>query len=404
MHPRQTREARKARDERDPDRPDALRGEGSRFARGRPASILLALALGSVAAGLIFALAYRELFGRVDAPFVPPTVDAELRAERMQKLVAQAERQYRIKSPIYHHDLARNKSIDAARWGVGKYRLRTNSLGFKDREVRDVPLRSDAHRILFMGDSFTEGVGLEYAKTFVGIIDDELATEGIEVLNGAVSSYSPAIYRRKVRYLIETVGLEFDEVVVFIDISDAQNDGETYYVDDDGIVRKNAATPDQAETFDITTRRYGDGRRRGLWTVDAAAFEKYGRIGLEHMSENMSALHALLQEHGIALTVAIYPWPEQVLAGDLESIQVTHWRAWCEQRDIPLVDYFPVFIRGQSRRQHEKMLERFYMPGDVHWTEKGHERVAEIFLENYHERRRGAATRDVAEEVAKEAS
>jgi hypothetical protein len=401
MHPREPREphdSRDARDEgdpRDPLRPDARSGGGARLPHGR---ILLALALGCVVAGLIFALAYRQLFGRVDAPYVPPTVDAELRAERMQKLVAQAERQYRIKSPVYHHGLARNKSIDDARWGITKYPLRTNSLGFKDREAREVPLHSEAHRILFMGDSFTEGVGLEYGKTFVGIIGDALAEEGVDVLNAAVSSYSPAIYWSKIRYLIETVGLEFDEVVVFIDISDAQNDGETYYVDAEGIVRENPATPDQAETFDITTRRYGDGRRRGLWTVDRAAFEKYGRIGLEHMSGNMSALHDLLQEHGIALTLAIYPWPEQVLAGDLESIQVTHWRAWSEEHGVPLVDYFPVFIRGESRRQHEKMLERYYLPGDVHWTEQGHERVAEIFLEDYHERRGREAARTVAKE------
>ena len=354
--------------------------------------------MGCAVAALVFALAWQQLFGREDAPFVPPTADAELRAQRMQKLIAAAERRYRIKSPVYHHDLARNKSIDDARWGLGRYPLRTNSLGFKDREVREVPLRSDGHRILFIGDSFTEGVGLAYEKTFVGIVDEALAREGIEVLNAAVSSYSTAIYLSKIRHLIETVGLEFDEVVVFIDISDAQNDGETYWVDEEWIVHANEATPDQAETFDITTRRWGDGRRRGLWTVDEAAFEKYGRVGLENMSANMSALHALLDEHGIGLTVAIYPWPEQVLAGDLESIQVTHWRAWCEEHGVPLIDYFPVFIRGTTRRGHEKMLERFYMPGDVHWTERGHRRVAEVFLEDYHARRGSGPSKRVAKE------
>ena len=96
--------------------------------------------------------------------------------------------------------------------------------------------------------------------------------------------------------------------------------------------------------------------------------------------------------------MAIYPWPEQVLAGDLESIQVTHWRAWCEERGVPLIDYFPVFIRGTTRRGHEKMLERFYMPGDVHWTEKGHQLVAEVFLADYHARLGSGPTKRVARE------
>jgi hypothetical protein len=36
--------------------------------------------------------------------------------------------------------------------------------GFKDSGVRDVPLTTDKHRILFMGDSFTEGIGVPYEK------------------------------------------------------------------------------------------------------------------------------------------------------------------------------------------------------------------------------------------------
>ena len=97
MHPRQPREQQ---DERDPLRPDAPQSGRNRFARSRPTRILVALALGCATAGLIFVLAYQQLFGREDAPFVPPTVDAELRARRMQTLIAQAERQYRIKSQV----------------------------------------------------------------------------------------------------------------------------------------------------------------------------------------------------------------------------------------------------------------------------------------------------------------
>jgi hypothetical protein len=42
----------------------------------------------------------------------------------------------------------------------------TDSLGFKDASRRAVP---DRRRILFIGDSFTEGVGLPYEQTFVGL-------------------------------------------------------------------------------------------------------------------------------------------------------------------------------------------------------------------------------------------
>jgi hypothetical protein len=44
----------------------------------------------------------------------------------------------------------------------------TNSLGFKDAMPRNVPLHSKRKRVLFLGDSFTEGLGTSYNETFVG--------------------------------------------------------------------------------------------------------------------------------------------------------------------------------------------------------------------------------------------
>src|SRR6056297_1067703 len=138
---------------------------------------------------------------------------------------------YRTEMPPYHHDFEKKQVVDTATWGNRLYRLRTNSLRFKDTAPRNVPLKADHYRILFIGDSFTEGVGVPYRQTFVGIIGEALSKYGIEVLNAGVVSYSPIIYWRKVKYLLETKGLDFDEVVVFLDISDVQDEARSYYLD-----------------------------------------------------------------------------------------------------------------------------------------------------------------------------
>src|SRR5215831_15703847 len=71
------------------------------------------------------------------------------------------EHAYRIESSLYDHDLA--KSFEGfARWGPFRYHIATNSLGFKDSRPRSVPLTADRPRLLLMGDSFTEGIGLDY--------------------------------------------------------------------------------------------------------------------------------------------------------------------------------------------------------------------------------------------------
>ena len=38
-------------------------------------------------------------------------------------------------------------------------------------------------RIMFIGDSFTEGIMLDWEDTFVGIISDSLKNKNVEVLN-----------------------------------------------------------------------------------------------------------------------------------------------------------------------------------------------------------------------------
>jgi len=84
------------------------------------------------------------------------------------------ERAYRIKSYKYHHDLAKNVSAHRAEWGGTVYSISTNSLGFKDKTNRQISLKTDKKRLVFIGDSFTEGLGFIYEKTFVGLIDETL--------------------------------------------------------------------------------------------------------------------------------------------------------------------------------------------------------------------------------------
>ena len=67
----------------------------------------------------------------------------------------------RIANPIYDHGLVANfDGYDV--WGEARYPLFTNSLGFKDGSVREVPLKADHRRILLIGDSFTEAIGIPY--------------------------------------------------------------------------------------------------------------------------------------------------------------------------------------------------------------------------------------------------
>lgn len=308
-----------------------------------------------------------------------------------------------MRSEVFHHTFAPMVSVVAEHWGPRACPYFTNSLGFRDARVREVPLVSPYRRILFMGDSFTEGVGVPFESTFVGLTAAALEPHGVEVLNGAVSLYSPTIYERKTRWLLQDLGLRFDELVVFVDISDVL-DETAYRLDADdhvvleGLVRRHAdraarawarsrGEPEALGRFlDQHTLLLGfayDALRARFapplhyiagWTFDPALLAEYGQSGLTRARERMDALAALLQARGIKLRIAVYPWPDQILMGDRASLQARFWKSWADGHQAPFLDLFPVFIGDEPPRQ---TVRRYYIPGDVHWNEAGHRRVAE---------------------------
>ena len=96
-----------------------------------------------------------------------------------------------------------------------------NSLGLRDKEY---PLKKPAGttRVLMLGDSFTEGIGVEanetFSKVLEGLLNGEGRTEKYEVINAGVGSYSPLP-----EYLyLKSAGLKLepDVVVLNLDLSD----------------------------------------------------------------------------------------------------------------------------------------------------------------------------------------
>jgi lysophospholipase L1-like esterase len=341
------------------------------------------------------------------------------------------ERSFRTESSIYHHDLRPMKS-EWAQWGPVRYRVHTNSLGFKDASERRIPLESAERRVILIGDSFTEGLGLPYEQTFAGLIAEALRAQSIEVLNAGVTSYSPTIYARKIRYLMDA-GLDFDEVVVFLDISDIEDEASHYVLDAEGrvvdrspeatsrfhvmpkadasafsrfkrflvahsltfrladTVRDRLAGPGaggEAGTTPRSVLEWASAKDRGNWPDDPVLMERYATRGLANASQAMDRLHEDLTAAGRKLTVVVYPWPFQVLASNPDSLQVRYWREWSERRRVAFVDLFPAFVGVADA---EKVIADYYIPGDCHFNAAGSRRFADAFLARFQTRKTAPA-------------
>ena len=176
---------------------------------------------------------------------------------KLKKLLEQNS--VRIKHPVYHHTFKPMISI-ADEYGLMKYRLITNSLGFKDKIRRNVKKKISKKRILFIGDSFTEGVGLKYEETFVGLVHKKI-TNDIDVLNAGRSSYCPYISFLKIKSLIEENNYVINEIFVSIDPTDAQDELFRYFK----FKVKNGLMPD--------TTRYNQNKYRNYLNNSLIALE-----------------------------------------------------------------------------------------------------------------------------------
>jgi hypothetical protein len=72
----------------------------------------------------------------------------------------------------------------------------------------------------------------------------------------------------------------------------------------------------------------------------------------------MDRLHELLSAHGIALSVGVYPWPQQLLYDTVNSRQPRIWRDWCAGKCNQFFDHFPTFFRYKEKHPDFAVLWR----------------------------------------------
>jgi hypothetical protein len=333
---------------------------------------------------------------------------------------------HRIRSEAYHHDIAPMRQIVEV-WGPIRYRYATNSLGFKDASPRQIDLERQDNLWLLLGDSFTEGIGFDFPTSMAGQIAGHVACRGIEVLNAGVGSYAPSVYWRKARHLIETVGLRPKQVIVFLDISDIRDEIENYHEDDLGNLvvpmPKQPSTMERvghflrdhslsARLFTMVRDQIGYVRKSlkrrfqaakalgkkpwqlddadlmefavvphkaSKWTYDGADWAAFGEKGRAKATVNMDQLAELLRRHQIPLTLAVYPWPDQIFRDPQAPRHQGYWRDWAARQGAGFVTLFPAFTTASPR----ETLLTYYIPGDFHWNEAGQRHAAQAFMAGF---------------------
>jgi hypothetical protein len=126
-------------------------------------------------------------------------------------------------------------------------------------------------------------------------------------------------------------------------------------------------------------RRADPEKDRFLWPNKQSAWNEWGQEGLSLCERYMAELQKLCAQHGIRMTIVVYPSPYQLTADSLEGIPATFWRKFAEERRVGFLNLFPAFIGAEPP---QTVYAKYFIKGDIHWNEAGNRHVAEAVLEH----------------------
>lgn len=323
--------------------------------------------------------------------------------------ISDDENVYRIKNEFYHHGFLKNFSTNKARWGNKFYKFCSDFNGFKYDCEKNYETVFD---YAFIGDSFTEGIGLEYKDTFVGMF--EKFTK-FQTVNLGVSSYSPHIYKNKVIYLLDNKIINFNHLIVAVDLSDLNDDKSFNKIN---LSRENLAEINnkkysefnslsekifQIKVFlknnfiitDYLTRQIWWLGIRGLFQNYSNHYIAYNnrnsswgymqesteQKNLNFMVNNMLDLSRYLKKKKIKLTLMIYPHPASILYDSKSSLYKKTWEEFCNVHCDNFIDSFSIFFDFNINK--DQLIDKFYINGDVHFNKNGNNFLFLNLIKNY---------------------
>ena len=108
-----------------------------------------------------------------------------------------------------------------------EYLFQTNSTGLRDKEINARKV-DKKYRLFTIGDSFTEGVGVQYGKRFTELLE-VFSDNNVEYINSGLAGTGPLDYGKPfIKYGLE---LNSDGLLICLYVNDLTNTPESLSAD-----------------------------------------------------------------------------------------------------------------------------------------------------------------------------
>ena len=338
----------------------------------------------------------------------------------------------RVLNRDYKYTFAKKKSFKSTYLGH-KFTINTNNLGFRDYKVRDLD-KSNFYTII-IGDSFVEGLPLEFEDTLVGYLNKKLKDKELkehEFLNAGVASYSTYIYRKKIINILDkNPWIKTDMVILLLDKSDVLDDlsyldrpeyfplvkkkykfkfNDDFFYDlkklylwrfiykqttTGSFIKKlgdivelearnlrdryKLSTKLRKNFFKISSKQVKSFRSINTRTYITNYFygslwETEGKKSVNFSIENLVSLKYYLDSKNIKLLVVLYPWPFEIADRIPRENYLNYILPELEKNKIYHITAYKYFLKGDIYSN----ISNNYIFNDIHFNKQGNKILGDI--------------------------
>jgi hypothetical protein len=297
------------------------------------------------------------------------------------------------------------------------YTVRTDKIGLR---FSGAQRHLNKKNVIFLGDSFTYGLGLNYEDTYVGILEKK-NTE-YNYLNYGVEGYSPSVYHYQIENIIKSK-INFDKVILTLDISDfaEESHGWRYEKNDKYPIRigslQKKKKKEEKETFkkknfkasrfisrEINTFfrtvkiNFAEKNRKknqipgrssmgsfiytDLKDIDPNMWRPLGfEEGVKKIQKKIIKISSLTRSNNAEFYILIWPWPDTLQFGqsqfNLEKFaEELCIKSKCKKL-INVVDEF-----DKIKNTDQDWLNNLYIHGDLHTNKFGNEIISSVIMKD----------------------
>mgnify|MGYP001495735644 CR=1 FL=1 len=325
----------------------------------------------------------------------------------------------------YSYDLSKNCFAFEHKGATPSYNVYTDENGYRIGKIKK---ETKNKKILFLGDSFTYGFGVNYEDSVPGQFSKKLHNE-YEIINLALTGYSPSMNLFKLKeYFDQNNPSEIKKVFYILDITDVHDEANRWkdlnglerpVLIDKNVENEIKKTFELKEKFRSTRllayiinkniRNFKKKVRKFFYEstneIDPGTFwgkfthtpkdelrqdEQYKKLwpndenfGLKKIEKKISEISKLLLKENIDFYIVIHPWRETLELGQDEFNWEGYAQNLCLKNNCKkMINFFnEVRLLQNSRTDWKEMM---YFRLDLHHTKYGNTLYADhIFKESF---------------------